>query len=279
MALKLFANPATKWIPQASYSVTVTDNGGAEAMQDVLIRTSDLSTSVIASFARNTRWEDIFPEVPIQYRNLKLKTTDPTDRGDGITILRCSFSGYTLAAPGSSGEEVEQSTSTLTGQLTSEPLSNHPKWQDLSDTEKNTLGQLIRGEWVYIQDPFNAGEFVVAVGNGDGQYVIRSTNDQITSEDGLMFAKIIAEGETTHDRGGWVYSYNTESEQGFTASQLNSLGKIVANPPGNPKKPSSGYVWQLAAPQQTQSGDNRFIKSLDFRLIPDNPKNQFLYGE
>jgi hypothetical protein len=278
MSLKIFANPTTKWIPQAAYSVTVTDNGGAEAMQDVLIRTSDLSTSVIASFARNTRWEDIFPQVPSPYANLKLKTAEPTDRGDGISILRCSFSGYTLAAPGSSGDEAAQSTSTLTGQLTPEPLSSHLKWQELTDAEKNTLGQLIRGEWVYIQDPFNEGEFVVAVGNGDGQYVIRPTNDQITSEHGLFFAKIIAEGDTTYDRGGWVYSYNTESEKGFTSSQLNSLGKIT-DPPGNPKKPGDDWVWQLASPQQSQSGDNRFIKSLEFRLIPKNDKNEFLYGK
>jgi hypothetical protein len=276
MALKQFLNPSTKWIPQTGYSVTVTDNGGAEAMQDVLIRTSDLSTSVIASFARNTRWEDIFPEVPIQYRNLKLKTTDPTDRGDGITILRCSFSGYTLAAPGSSGEEVEQSTSTLTGQLTAEVFSSHPKWQAISNDEKIGLGNLLNGKWTLLTDEY------------DG-YLYYEENDEAgsntqsrfwpTSANAIMFAKIINEGESTYDRGGWVYSYNTESEQGFTASQLNALGKIVENVPGNPKKPSTGYVWQLAAPQQTQSGDNRFIKSLEFRLIPDNAKNQFLYGE
>ena len=278
MALKQFLNPSTKWIPQTGYSVTVTDNGGAEAMQDVLIRTSDLSTSVIASFARNTRWEDIFPEVPIQYRNLKLKTTDPTDRGDGITILRCSFSGYTLAAPGSSGEEVEQSTSTLTGQLTAEPLSSHPKWEPLSDSNKFGLGLLLDGTAVTSPDSTQVGSYNEETGIWSAWLGAGDTPITLVG-DAIMFAKIIMGGDTTYERGGWVYSYNTESEQGFTASQLNSLGNIVANPPGNPKKPSAGYVWQLAAPQQTQSGDNRFIKSLDFRLIPDNAKNQFLYGE
>jgi hypothetical protein len=34
----------------------------------------------------------------------------------------------------------------------------------------------------------------------------------------------------------------------------------------------------LASANQTQSGEERFIKTLDFRLIPDNVKNQFLYG-
>jgi len=171
---------------------------------------------------------------------------------------------------------VEQSTSTLTGQLTAEVFSSHPKWQAISNDEKIGLGNLLNGKWTLLTDEY------------DG-YLYYEENDEAgsntqsrfwpTSANAIMFAKIINEGESTYDRGGWVYSYNTESEQGFTASQLNALGKIVENVPGNPKKPSTGYVWQLAAPQQTQSGDNRFIKSLEFRLIPDNAKNQFLYGE
>ena len=92
-----------------------------------------------------------------------------------------------------------------------------------------------------------------------------------------MFAKIINGGENTYERGGWTYSYHTESETGFTAAQLNALGKIT-DPPGSPKKPGADWEWMLASPQQTQSGDNRFIKTLDFRLISKNAKNTFLYG-
>jgi predicted secreted protein len=280
MALKQFLNPATRWIPQSGYTVTVGENGGAEAMQDVLIRKSDLDTTVASSFKRGTRWQDIFPEVPQIYRELKLKTVDPTDRGDGMTMLKCTFTGYSLTVGASSGEEVQQATSTLTGQLTPEPLSNHPKWVALSTKEKNTLGKLISGEWTYILDPFPPNTaYVVAVQIADGQYIVRESGDQLTSDDAKAFAVIISEGETTYDRGGWTYSYHTESETGFTSAELNAIGKIDLQPPGNPKKPSSGYTWQLAAPNQSQSGDNRFMKTLDFRLIPDNAKNQFLYGE
>jgi hypothetical protein len=94
----------------------------------------------------------------------------------------------------------------------------------------------------------------------------------------LKFCKIIAQGNLTYKKGSWTYSYRTESKTGFTAAQLNSLGKIVANPPGSPAKPAAGWTWFLAGPNQDQSGPDRFIKTLDFLLIEDNEKNQFLYG-
>jgi hypothetical protein len=271
MAVKQFLQSSVKWWPQASYSVTVTDNGGAEATQDVLVRKSDIDTSVMANFARNTRWEDIFPEVPQPYRNLKLKTAEPTDRGDGMTILRCNFSGYTLAAPGSSGDEAAQFTTSLNGQLQSEPLSTHPKWTALDQTVRIVLGYLVSGQYVWSDSK-------IKIIQDDGSQTENSTLTALITGDAITFANMIAEGDTTWDRGGWTYSYHTESETGFTSAQLNSLGKIVENPPGSPKKPGAGWTWMLASPNQSQSGDNRFIKTLDFRLIQDNAKNQFLYG-
>jgi hypothetical protein len=276
MALKQFLSSAIKLVPQAGFSITSTENGGIEAQQDVLIRTADLSTT--NAFQRGARWDSIFPEVPSIYRSLKLKKTDPTDRGDGFTLIKCTFTGYQYSGNDSSGEELTVATSTLSGQLNPDALSSHPKWEPLSAAEKTSLGNLLSGEWSYIQDPFTPGEFALALNTVDGEYSIRPAADQVTSEDGLMFLKIIAEGESTWDRAGWTYSYHTEGSKPFTAAQLNSLNKIVANPPGNPQKPSSDWCYMLASANQTQSGEDRFIKTLDFRLIPDNAKNQFLYG-
>jgi len=276
MALNQFLSSAIKLVPQAGFSITSTENGGIEAQQDVLIRTADLSTT--NSFQRGARWDSIFPEVPSIYRRFTLKKTEPTDRGDGYTLIRCTFTGYQYSGNDSSGEELTVATSTLSGQLNPDALSSHPKWEPLSAAEKASLGNLLSGEWSYIQDPFTPSEFVLALNIGDGEYSIRPPEDQVTSEDGLMFLKIIAEGESTWDRAGWTYSYHTEGSKPFTAVQLNSLNKIVDNPPGDPKKPSSGWCYMLASANQTQSGEDRFIKTLDFRLIPDNAKNQFLYG-
>jgi hypothetical protein len=164
--------------------------------------------------------------------------------------------------------------------LNPESLSDHPKWVALTSDEKWALGRFIAGDFVAASDFSSVGQHEEYDSRLTYYPAINNNGDLITfSPESIEFIKIIAEGDTTWDRGGWTYSYHTESETGFTAAQLNSLGKIVANPPGNPQKPSSGYTWQLASPNQTQSGQDRFMKTLDFRLIRDNAKNQFLYGE
>jgi hypothetical protein len=273
MALNQFLSNSIKWVPQPGFSVVYTENGGIEAAQDILIRNADLvAGSALTAFVRGAKWETIFPQVPPIYRSLTMKTYDPTDRGDGFSILKCTFAGYQLAGNGSSGQEQEQPTSTLTGQLTAEPLSSHPKWEPLSQTAKTVLGYLISGQYVW-----DGNDNKIKIVQGDGSLVANDTLSAYIVGDARKFANIIAEGDQTWDRGGWTYSYHTESETGFTSAQLNSLGKIVANPPGNPQDPGAGWTWMLVSPSQSQSGLDRFIKTLDFRLIQDNDKNQFLY--
>jgi hypothetical protein len=277
MALKQFLRSSIKWVPQPGFSVVYTENGGIEASQDILIRNADISTVTV--FNRGVRWETIFPEVPAIYQNLKMKTSNPIDRGDGFSIIKCIFTGYQFASSGSSGgAEEEQATSTLTGQLTAEPLSTHPKWVALVDTDKAFLGMQINGDismnadmtlWGTYQEDMVSRVFVPVIDNDGNSYP--------PIDDALIFAQMIAQGEQTWDRGGWTYSYHTESEEGFTPAQLNLLGKIVATPPGKPEKPNVNWTWMLASPSQSQSGLDRFIKTLDFRLIQNTDKNIFLY--
>jgi hypothetical protein len=144
MALKQFLSSTIRLVPQAGYTVIFTENGGVEAQQEVLIRNSDLSSTT--AFRRGNSWESIFPEVPSIFRNLKIKKTDPTDRGDGFSIIKCTFTGYSYAGNDSSGEEQTVATSTLSGQLNPDALSSHPKWEPLSATDKAFLGLQINGE-------------------------------------------------------------------------------------------------------------------------------------
>lgn len=274
MALKQFLSSSIKWVPQPGFSVVYTENGGIEASQDVLVRNADLRPgSVLTVFDRGTRWEVIFPEVPTIYRNLTLKTHDPADRGDGYSIVKCTFTGYQFTGNGSSGDEQTQATSTLAGQLNADALSSHPKWEPLSQTAKTVLGYLLTGQYVW-----DANDSKIKIIQEDGILTPNDTLSAYITGDAIQFANIIAEGDSTWDKGGWTYQYHTESAEGFTAAQLNSIGKIVANPPGDPKKPGADWTWQLASPNQTQSGPDRFMKTLDFRLILDNEKNRFLYS-
>lgn len=274
MASKQFANPAINWIPQSGFTATYTENGGIEAMQDFRVRNSDLKAGApLSAFQRGATWESVFPEVPEVWRLLTMKTFDPTDLGDGWSMLKVTFTGYQYSGNGSSGEATTVPTTALDGQLNAVALSDHPKWVALGQTAKTVLGYLISGHYVW-----DANDSKIKIVQEDGSLVENDTLSGYITGDAAQFANIIAEGEQTWDKGGWTYSYHTESETGFTAAQLNALGKIVATPPGNPVKPSAEWTWQLASPNQTQSGPERFIKTLNFKLIQNNAKNQFLYG-
>lgn len=279
MAVKYFISPSVKWVPQIGFSVVFNENGGIEAAQDILVRNSDLQAgSILGAFARGAAWVSIFPEVPTLFQNLTLKTYDPTDRGDGWSIVKCTFTGYSYGGNGSSGEEESVATTSLSGQLEDVPLSQHPKWKALSVTSRAFLGMQINGDismnsaltlWGTYQEDEVSRVFVP---------VVDDNGDSVTpSGDALKFALIIASGESTFRRGGWTYSYHTASKIGFKRSQLSQLGKIIANPPGDPIYPGDGWKWQLTGPNQTQSGIDSFSKTLDFQLIPDNETNTFLY--
>jgi len=274
MAIKQFLSSTIKYVPQSGFSVQYTENGGVDASQDFVVRNSDLSTSktALAGFVRGARWETLWPEVPQIYRYLTYKTSDSTDRGDGLTTLKVIFTGYATPPGGSSGEETTVPTVSLTGQLEDVALSQHHKWTALDATVRTILGYLIAGLYVW-----DIGTSKVKIPQEDGSLQQDDTLSDLVTGDAIMFANIIASGESTFKKGGWTYSYQTESETGFTAAQLNALGNVVANPPGSPAKPASGYKWFLVSPSQTQSGPDRFVKSLDFQLIIENETNTFLY--
>lgn len=278
MASKQFLSQSIKYVPQAGFTAVYNESGGIEASQDFVVRNSDLSSAsqIATIFQRGVTWESVWPDVPVIYRKLTMRDFNPTDNGDGTSILKVNFTGYQFSAEGSSGSETTVPTTTLTGQLEDRPLSDHPKWEPLTSAQKFGLGLLISGQAVSSPDFTRVGAYNEETGIWNPWQ--DDSGDITLTGDAITFARIIAEGETTYRKGGWTYSYNTESETGFPATQLNSLGKIVASPPGSPIDPGAGWTWLLTAPNQTQNGPKRFTKVLDFQLIPNNAKNQFLYG-
>jgi hypothetical protein len=121
------------------------------------------------------------------------------------------------------------------------------------------------------------GEYGYFDDNGDNFTSLTSGFWATPADDELKYARLIAQERFTCKRPAWTYTVRTEGSSGFTPSQLNSAGKIVSNPQGNPPTPSSSYTWFFVGPDQEQSGEKRFVKDLTYQLIPDTEENQFLY--
>lgn len=279
MSSKIFLDSSIKYVPQMDINVVYTENGGIEATQTFIARRSSLGTSDLNGFNRGTRWETLYPEVPSLYRSLTMKTFDPQDTQPGIIAIKATFTGYQWEASyGSSGEEEGVPTTSLRPCEEHKSITNHAKWNDLTAASKNRLGWLMTLPGTVS---FNLSENKYGKTDEDGAFTEFPTGPgvwAIPEGDELEFAKMIAEGETTYKAPSWSYVYRTEGKKPFTAAQLNQAFKIVANPPGEPVDPGTGWTWMLIAPEQTQSGPDRFIKDLTFQLIEDNPRNQFLYG-
>lgn len=280
---KLFLNRSIKFVPQMDLSITANENGGAEGNQTFLVRKTDLDApgGNLAVFGRSSRWEQLYPEVPRIWSYLTIKTVgEGKHHSPGVYAVTVTFTGYLLpsgSGNGSSGEEPSVPTSNLRGNLEEMPLVDSRAWKALSDESKRRLGWLttlpetvnfniVTSEYGKMSD----GEFT-AFPTGPGVWVV-PTGDE------LIFARMIAQGKNTYKGPSWNYNYRTESKTGFTAAQLNKLGKIIETPLGDPVRPSDEWTWLLVGPDQTQSGPERFTKDLSYQLIPNNPENQMLYG-
>ena len=207
-----------------------------------------------------------------------MKTFDPQDHQPGIIAIKGTFTGYQWSFAGSSGDETEVPTTSLRGNLQDGPLIESKAWQDLDDGPKERLGWLMSNPSVSFS--ITQGKYGKLDDDDPDNFIPFPNTYGIwptPTGDELIFAKMIAQGKTTAPLPSWNYVYRTESKTGFTTSQLNTLNKIVANPPGDPTKPSADWTWLLVGPDQSQSGPDRFIKELSFQLIPNTDENQMLH--
>jgi len=272
---RLFFPSGNGIIPQPDFDASPTENGGWEARQSFLVKKSALST-VGLLFTRGKSVCDLDPKCPQNYRFLGLKESPQSDHAPGVLKISCVFTGYESAGSnGSSGEEQTVPTYSLRKDIEEVPLNEHRKWAALSDPSKNRLSLCLSQP---ENNTFNleSGTY----GYFDGAVFQEHSGEfwAVPTGDELEYARLIAQDKITCKRPAWTWTVRTEGSTGFTAAQLSSAGKIVANPQGSPPTPSSGYTWFFVGPDQEQSGEKRFVKDLTYQLIADNAENQFLYG-
>jgi hypothetical protein len=263
-------------IPQPDFQSNPTENGGWEATQSFLVKKSTLSTTGLL-FTRGKSVCDLDPNCPQNYRFLGLKKTDQSDHQPGVLNIHCTFTGYDqVGSNGSSGEEATTPTYSLRKDTEEIPLNEHRKWAAMSDASKARLGVIMSGTSAAV---FNIAEGAYGYFDDNGDVFTELAGGFWATPSGseLDYARMIAQGRMTCKRPAWTYTVRTEGSSGFTSAQLNSAGKIVANPQGNPPTPSSSYCWFFVGPDQEQSGDKRFVKDLTYQLIPDTDENRFLY--
>jgi hypothetical protein len=266
--------------PQPGFSPQRDEMGGWTASQTYGMLRETWQTST-AAFRAGTPILSLDPTLEGFWEFLKVAGLSISHEEGEHVYVTANFAGSPDTQYSGIGDEDESLSDEavpiyrLSGSLGEAPISDHPKFKELAETERIALSRIISGEYSYGDDPFGTpGE--------NATRIIRSptewdpiTPEPIVSEYGIEFAKLITQGQTTYVFPTITWTETTQGTSKMTAAQLNKLGRI-STPRGNPPQPTGDRDWMLTGADQEESAD-LYQTSLQWTLSDKDGHNSFLY--
>jgi len=263
--------------PQPDFVAEQDQNGAWTARQSFIVsKTTWASSEWRNKFDIGTQITVINPTLAEFYSFLRVASSSFTEDGGDIVTIQVDFAGSQTAQYGfNEGEEPQDPTYRLEGRLSEQPLSEHPKWKALSETEQSTLQLLINDQAVWYYDQIDAAWGVWWPRN-ETQQAKLPDSEQLTSADAIAFAELIGGGVKTYVLPTVTWTETTSGNSPMTSSQLNKLGKI-STPRGNPPDASGTRDWMLTSASQEQRG-TLYQTQLEWTMSEQDGWNDFLYG-
>lgn len=271
-------------IPQPDFDAVEGENGGITATQSFKILKTGLDiSSVRQRFAIGTFLSTLDPDCLNLLAFLQLtRVRSAKVIEGGYMMVSCDFTGYTSSSfDFETGEPDPQPTFSKRGTVNEAPLSEHPKWRALSDTEKFGLGLLVNGDAITSRDFTTVGNIIEIDGvSGFTPFKTETNEDLVLTGDAIQFAKIIAQGITTYKQASVSYVHTWESNRPISSNITADLGRI-SEPAGNTGTPPGGRNWMLIGVNQTQTGSGEFMfkNELEYILSDRDGHDEFLYKE
>lgn len=260
--------------PQPDFVAEQDQNGAWTARQSFIVsKTTWASSEWRNKFDIGTQITVINPTLAEFYSFLRVASSSFTEDGGDIVTIQVDFAGSQTAQYGfSEGEEPQDPTYRLEGRIGESPLSDHPKWKKLADTEKSPLQLLLNDELVWFYDDIFNNAWILCKRSGDE---LVATDYVLASEQAITFANMIAGGIKTYVAPTITWTETTSGNSSMTSSQLNKLGKI-STPRGNPPDASGTRNWMLTSASQEQRG-TLYQTQLEWTMSEDEGWNSFLY--
>jgi hypothetical protein len=256
--------------PQPGFVPAQNQNGGWEGTHRFMLSRASLDNSAVRTrFGKGVSVVTLDPNVPSYFSFMTLDRIEGCEFGEGeLVTLVCAFAGAEGATYGGGAGPLP--TYELSCELQEAPFSQHSKWKALEDDEKNVLGYVLNGSYLYDLENEK-----VQVLQDDGERVNNDTLSDLLTADAKEFAKLIAQGETTYLRPVITWTERLEGNTGLSSNELNDIGKI-ATPRGNPPDATGSRDWQLTSAYQSETG-SKYLTTLQWSLSEKEGHNSFLY--
>lgn len=279
---KIYGFTQNEILPQADFDATESENGGIEATQSFQILRKGLDIPTVrTSFAIGTSLSNLDPNCIGIFAFLQLvKVRSAKVMPGGFMMVSCDFAGYSSTTfDFESGEPDPQPTFSKRGIVVEAPLSEHPKFKQLDDTQKFFLGLVLSGDATTKKS--GAGVFLGTY-KDDGTFMPFMDEDDVDifilqDTDAFEFLSLIRQGITTYMKSSVSYTHTFESNRPIANSFNDDLGK-KADPAGDPGS-YDDRNWVLVGlnQMQTGSGDFMFKNEIEYMLSEKGGYNEFLY--
>lgn len=260
--------------PQPDFNADQDQNGAWTATQSFIVtKTTWQSAEWRNKFAIGTQITVINPTLADFYSFLRIASSSFTEDGGDIVTIEVSFSGTSWSQ--FDEDQLSQDsppTYRLEGRIGESPLSDHPKWKQLADTEKSPLQLLLNDELVWFYDDVFNNAWILAKRSGDD---LVATDYVLASEEAITFANMIAGGIKTYVSPTITWTETTSGNSPMTSQQLNKLGKI-STPRGNPPDAAGTRNWMLTSASQEQRG-TLYQTQLEWTMSEQEGWDSFLY--
>jgi len=264
--------------PQPGFTATQDENGGWTGRHTFAIRrTAWANSAVRGRFVKGVSITSLDPGLSPYWSFMKTVTREVTSEEGDFSMVTVTLSG----GEGATYDDEDLAADTeptyrLSGQLQDAAMSLHPKWEVLTDEDKEFLGWMITGQ--------------ANLYPGTTNYIVRSfelpedtsgpelppVQHEVTA-DALEFAKRIARGETTYSRPVLTWTESTQGSGGLTNAQLDKLGNI-STPRGSPPEAAGTRDWMLTSAFQETRGE-LVTTDLEWTLSEKGGHDTFLYEQ
>lgn len=285
MPFSQYGPPAVgEWVPQPDFQAEQSKEGGWVATQSFKIARSTIDETTFQDEFRIGRpIEEISPNVEAYWSFLGLASIPRVRHVPGeFSLITAKFAGFT--GPSGQGTDDAESdtpepvpTFTLRGALQERDIRLHPKCLAVTHhTDVSALNGLYEGIYVLINEG-GVDKVAARYIDEESKVTFRALPDQLTAGDAVAFGDLIARGHKTFLTPTFIWEKTWESEQGLLPADINNLGRIDANPPGNPPAIDGNRDWLLQNATQEQTG-LKFRCTLEWLLSDREGWNATLYS-